>query len=82
MDIIEINEAFSAQSLACTRALNLEDNDPRINPNGGAIAIGHPLGMTGARLLQTAAIELQRTEEKICFGNHVYRRWARLCNYN
>ena len=73
MDIIEINEAFSAQSLACTRTMNLEDNDPRINPNGGAIAIGHPLGMTGARLLQTAAIELQKQNKKyalvtMCIG--------------
>jgi 3-oxoadipyl-CoA thiolase len=73
MDIIEINEAFSAQSLACTRAMNLEDNDPRINPNGGAIAIGHPLGMTGARLLQTAAIELVNQNKKyalvtMCIG--------------
>ena len=73
MDIIEINEAFSAQSLACTRAMNLEDNDPRINPNGGAIAIGHPLGMTGARLLQTAAIELKKKNKKyalitMCIG--------------
>ena len=73
IDIIEINEAFSAQSLACTRAMNLEDNDPRINPNGGAIAIGHPLGMTGARLLQTAAIELQNQNKKyalvtMCIG--------------
>ena len=73
MDIIEINEAFSAQSLACIRALKIEDNDPRINPNGGAIAIGHPLGMTGARLLQTAAIELQEQKKKyalvtMCIG--------------
>ena len=73
IDIIEINEAFSAQSLACTRAMNLEDNDPRINPNGGAIAIGHPLGMTGARLLQTAAIELNSQNKKyalvtMCIG--------------
>ena len=64
MDVIEINEAFSAQSLACIRELKLDDNDPRINPNGGAIAIGHPLGMTGARLLQTAAIELQNKKKK------------------
>jgi 3-oxoadipyl-CoA thiolase len=61
MDIIEINEAFSAQVLACTRKMGLEDNDPRINPNGGGIALGHPLGMTGGRILQTAAIELQKT---------------------
>lgn len=59
MDILEFNEAFSAQVLACTRELGIADNDPRINPNGGAIAIGHPLGVSGARILQTAAIELQ-----------------------
>lgn len=58
MDIIELNEAFAAQSLACTRAWGLADNDPRINPNGGAIALGHPLGMSGARILNSAAIEL------------------------
>ena len=73
IDIIEINEAFAAQSLACTRALKLDDKDPRINPNGGAIAIGHPLGMTGARILQTAAIELNKTNKKyalvtMCIG--------------
>ncbi len=73
MDIIEINEAFSAQVLACTRKLGLEDNDPRINPNGGGIALGHPLGMTGGRILQTAAIELQKTGGKyalvtMCIG--------------
>lgn len=73
MDIIELNEAFAAQALACTRELGLADDDPRINPNGGAIAIGHPLGMTGARLLQTAAIELQKTGKKyalvtMCIG--------------
>ena len=59
MDTIELNEAFAAQSLACIRQLGLQDEDPRINPNGGAIALGHPLGMTGARLLMTAAMELQ-----------------------
>lgn len=58
LDIIELNEAFSAQALACTRAWGLDDNDERINPNGGAIAIGHPLGMTGARLAITAMSEL------------------------
>jgi 3-oxoadipyl-CoA thiolase len=73
IDIIELNEAFSAQALACTRALGLEDNDERINPNGGAIAIGHPLGMTGARLLNTATIELHEQEKKyalvtMCIG--------------
>ncbi|MEO8148768.1 MAG: 3-oxoadipyl-CoA thiolase [Bacteroidia bacterium] len=56
--IIELNEAFAAQSLACTRSWGLADNDPRINPNGGAIALGHPLGMTGARILNSAVIEL------------------------
>ncbi|WP_435354791.1 3-oxoadipyl-CoA thiolase [Emticicia sp. SJ17W-69] len=60
IDIIELNEAFAAQSLACTRALGLADNDPRINPNGGAIALGHPLGMSGARIVYSAALELQR----------------------
>jgi acetyl-CoA acetyltransferase family protein len=64
MDVIELNEAFAAQALACTRALGLADDDARVNPNGGAIAIGHPLGMTGARLLQTAAIQLQETGKK------------------
>lgn len=73
MDVIELNEAFAAQSLACSRSLNLADNDERINPNGGAIAIGHPLGMTGARLLQTAAIELNKGNKKyalatMCIG--------------
>ena len=64
MDILEMNEAFSAQILSCSRALGLEDNDVRINPNGGAIAIGHPLGMTGARMLNTAAIELHEQNKK------------------
>ncbi len=73
MDIIEINEAFAAQSLACTRKMGLADDDARINPNGGAIALGHPLGMTGARILQTAALELQKTNKKyalvtLCIG--------------
>ena len=61
-------------------SLGLEDNDERINPNGGAIAIGHPLGMTGARLLNTATIELHEKEKKICTCNHVYWRWSRICN--
>ena len=73
IDIIELNEAFSAQAIACIREMVLEDNDPRINPNGGAIAIGHPLGMTGARILQTAMIELHKTNKKyalvtMCIG--------------
>ena len=61
LDLIEINEAFAAQVLACTRRLGLDDQDPRINPNGGAIALGHPLGMSGARILLAAARQLQRS---------------------
>ena len=73
IDIIELNEAFAAQSLACTRELGLADDDPRINPNGGAIAIGHPLGMSGTRILQTAAIELHKQNKRyalvtMCIG--------------
>ncbi|MGO1752343.1 MAG: 3-oxoadipyl-CoA thiolase [Psychroflexus sp.] len=64
MDIIELNEAFAAQALACIRAWGLKDDDPRLNPNGGAIAIGHPLGVTGARLAYSAALELQLTGKK------------------
>jgi 3-oxoadipyl-CoA thiolase len=60
MDVIEMNEAFAAQVLACSRQLGLADDDARINPNGGAIAIGHPLGMTGTRIVLAAARELQR----------------------
>jgi 3-oxoadipyl-CoA thiolase len=61
MDVIELNEAFAAQGLAVTRDLGLADDDARINPNGGAIAIGHPLGMSGARLVTTAMYQLHRT---------------------
>jgi acetyl-CoA acyltransferase len=73
MDLIELNEAFAAQVLACTRQWGLADDDPRLNPNGGAIALGHPLGMSGARLLQTAAIELRRQNKRyalatMCIG--------------
>ncbi|MBL4653290.1 MAG: acetyl-CoA C-acyltransferase [Flavobacteriales bacterium] len=73
VDVIELNEAFAAQSLACIREWGLEDNDPRINQNGGAIAIGHPLGMSGARILLTAAIELQKQNKRyalvtMCIG--------------
>ncbi len=64
MDVIELNEAFAAQSLACLRELGLDDDDARVNPNGGAIALGHPLGMSGARLLLTASHELQRTKKR------------------
>lgn len=59
LDVIELNEAFAAQSIACIRELGLKESDSRINPNGGAIALGHPLGMSGARLLLTAALELE-----------------------
>jgi 3-oxoadipyl-CoA thiolase len=71
--VIELNEAFAAQALAVTRALGIEDGDSRVNPNGGAIALGHPLGMSGARLAFTAATELNLTQEKyalvtMCIG--------------
>lgn len=61
IDIIELNEAFASQGLAVLRQLGIEDDDPRVNPNGGAIALGHPLGMSGARLCLTLTEELQRT---------------------
>ena len=60
MDVIELNEAFAAQGLAVMRMLGLRDDDPRVNPNGGAIALGHPLGMSGARLVTTAMYQLHR----------------------
>jgi 3-oxoadipyl-CoA thiolase len=60
IDVIELNEAFAAQGLACLRQLGIADDDERVNPNGGAIAVGHPLGMSGARLVTTAAYELRR----------------------
>ena len=73
MDVLELNEAFAAQVLACTRALGIADNDPRINPNGGAIALGHPLGMSGTRIIMSAANELIRTNKRyalatMCIG--------------
>lgn len=64
IDVIELNEAFAAQSLACIRAFGLTDDDARINPNGGAIAIGHPLGMSGTRIVYSAALELQEQNKK------------------
>jgi 3-oxoadipyl-CoA thiolase len=72
-DVIELNEAFAAQALACMRALGLPDDAAHVNPNGGAIAIGHPLGMSGARLALSAAMEMQETEAKralatMCIG--------------
>lgn len=73
IDIIELNEAFASQALGCTRQWGLDDKDSRINPNGGAIALGHPLGMTGARLINSAAIELHEQNKKyalvtMCIG--------------
>lgn len=73
MDVLEFNEAFAAQALACTRDLGIADDDERINPNGGAIALGHPLGMSGARLITTAVNELERIDGKyalctMCIG--------------
>ncbi|MCZ4319857.1 3-oxoadipyl-CoA thiolase [Aequorivita viscosa] len=73
IDIIELNEAFAAQALACTRAWGLKDDDPRLNPNGGAIAIGHPLGVTGTRTALSAAIELHEQNKRyalvtMCIG--------------
>jgi acetyl-CoA acetyltransferase family protein len=64
-DVIELNEAFAAQGLAVLRQLGIPDDDPTVNPNGGAIALGHPLGMSGARLALTATEELQRTGGKL-----------------
>lgn len=64
MDVIELNEAFAAQALACIREWGLADDDPRINPNGGSIAIGHPLGVTGARIAYSAALELKLTDKR------------------
>jgi 3-oxoadipyl-CoA thiolase len=73
IDVIELNEAFAAQSLAVTRALGLPDDAPQVNPNGGAIALGHPLGASGARLVMAAVNELQRTKGRyalctMCIG--------------
>ncbi|MEZ4855752.1 MAG: 3-oxoadipyl-CoA thiolase [Gelidibacter sp.] len=73
IDIIELNEAFAAQALACTRAWGLKDDDPRLNPNGGAIAIGHPLGVTGTRIAYSAALELKEQHKRyalitMCIG--------------
>jgi acetyl-CoA acyltransferase len=68
MDVIELNEAFAAQSIGCLIELGLRDDDPRLNPNGGAIALGHPLGMSGARLLLTAAHELRENGGKFALA--------------
>ena len=73
VEVIELNEAFAAQSIACLRELGLADDDPRVNPNGGAIALGHPLGMSGARLILTATLELEKRKARyaictMCIG--------------
>ena len=73
MDVIELNEAFAAQGLAVTRHLGLADDDSRVNPNGGAIALGHPLGMSGARLVTTALNQLSAIDGRyalctMCIG--------------
>jgi len=73
MDVIELNEAFAAQGLAVMRELGIADDDPRVNPNGGAISLGHPLGMSGARLVTTASYQLRRTGKRyalctMCIG--------------
>jgi len=73
MDVIELNEAFAAQALSCIRAWGLKDDDPRINPNGGSIAIGHPLGVTGTRIAYSAALELKKQNKRyalitMCIG--------------
>ena len=73
IDVLELNEAFAAQVLACLRELKVEDDDARVNPNGGAIALGHPLGMSGARLLLTAALQLKEQNKRyalatMCIG--------------
>jgi acetyl-CoA acetyltransferase len=72
-DVIELNEAFAAQGLAVLRELGVADDDPRVNPNGGAIALGHPLGMSGARIAGTAALEMKlrggkRALATMCIG--------------
>ena len=72
-DVIELNEAFAAQGLATLRQLGIADDDPRVNPNGGAIALGHPLGMSGARITGTAALQLaltggRRALSTMCIG--------------
>jgi acetyl-CoA acetyltransferase len=73
IDLFEVNEAFAAQVLACLRDLGIDDNDSRVNPNGGAIALGHPLGMSGARIVGTAALEIasgkaRRAISTMCVG--------------
>ena len=73
IDVIELNEAFASQALAVVRELGMQDDDPRVNPNGGAIALGHPLGMSGARLVTTATYELH-TRRRAGAVHDVHRR--------
>jgi acetyl-CoA acetyltransferase len=67
-DVIELNEAFAAQGIATLRQLGIADDDPRVNPNGGAIALGHPLGMSGARITGTAALELKLRDARLALA--------------
>lgn len=69
IDVFEFNEAFAAQCLAVTRNLDIADDDSRVNPNGGAIALGHPLGMSGTRIIQAAVNELQRSHKKYALAS-------------
>ena len=75
MDVIELNEAFAAQALAVTRELGLPDDAQHVNPNGGAIAIGHPLGASGARLVTTAMYQLQANQGSLRAVHHVHWSW-------
>jgi 3-oxoadipyl-CoA thiolase len=68
IDLFEVNEAFASQVLACLRSLGIADNDPRVNPNGGAIALGHPLGMSGARIIGTAALEMFTSKARLALA--------------
>ena len=78
--VIELNEAFASQALAVLRELHLPDDAAHVNPNGGAIALGHPLGASGARLITTATYQLSRTQRKIRAMHHVHRRGTRTSN--
>lgn len=78
LDVIELNEAFASQGLATLRQLGIADDDARVNANGGAIALGHPLGMSGARIAGTAALELA-DRQAACARHHVHRRRAGYC---
>jgi len=69
MDILEMNEAFAVQTLAVCKELGIAYDDERINPNGGSIAIGHPLGVTGARIMHSAALELVKTNKRYALVN-------------